>query len=203
MPLTMAGAVPLYEQYESLTPTFPVARVVSRLLSSVPVEYLRGLQSIVLTDSTRASAKKLRVSGRTIREKHCLAFYHVATPKRSAWIELFVDNIVAEWPSWAIRLSLLRDVVLAKTLFHEIGHHIEASVRGRRPDDAERYAEIWVKKLSRGYFRKRYWYLIPLILPLSYAWTRIRRSSYNKEPSPTPTHSDVLFSDPRSTQRTK
>jgi hypothetical protein len=50
-------------------------------------------------------------------------------------------------------------MVLGEVLFHEIGHHIHYT---QAPEFRERedVAEDWKKRLSKIYFRKRYWYFV-------------------------------------------
>ena len=55
---------------------------------------------------------------------------------------------------------------MSETLFHELGHHIH---RTQRPEyeGRENIAEKWSKKLSGKFIRERYWYLLPLAVPIS------------------------------------
>lgn len=132
---------------------------VERLLRSVPEDLVGSLGTIVLTDSaTIGRGKTPRVGGRKYNRSECRGFYHPATRQGEAWIELVADNIVAGWPKAILALQFPRDVVVAKTLFHEIGHHLHATV-GSAARSGEGAAEDWRLRLSRGYFPKRYWHL--------------------------------------------
>lgn len=54
---------------------------------------------------------------------------------------------------------------IADILFHEVGHHLDLSLvsPGR---GGELPANEWRKQLSRALFRKRYWYLVPIVKPI-------------------------------------
>lgn len=71
-------------------------------------------------------------------------------------------------------MPFLRDLFFAPTLFHEIGHHIHKTAR---PEFRERedVAEDWEGKLSRRYFWRRYWYLMPIIYPVALAVKLVNR----------------------------
>jgi len=82
-----------------------------------------------------------------------------------AWIELFVDKLdTGIYQFWWI--PLLREMAFAWVLFHEIGHHIDYTIKPefREKEDA---ADDWGKKLFKNFFRKEYWYLIPVRKPLA------------------------------------
>jgi hypothetical protein len=76
---------------------------------------------------------------------------------------MLIDNVLAEWPSVLLRLGVFQDLAVASALYHEIGHHIDAHIGGRR--ERETSAEEWSRKLGRIHFRRRYWYLIPVVPP--------------------------------------
>ena len=52
-------------------------------------------------------------------------------------------------------INVLRDLALAGVLFHELGHHLDATV-GAAARAGERAAEDWSVRLHRQYFRRRY-----------------------------------------------
>jgi len=86
--------------------------------------------------------------------------YHGCSSSQPAWIELFVDNVLDGCPLFLLRAPIIRDVLLLRTLYHEIGHHIENTQapvhRGK-----EATADEWMRRLGRSYFRRHYWYLRP------------------------------------------
>jgi hypothetical protein len=81
-----------------------------------------------------------------------------------------VDNIVTKTPPkgfWSFVLARFwRDGSFGDVLFHEIGHHIHATVRPEHREK-EDVAEDWRKKLWGNFGRKKYWYLVPIAKPLS------------------------------------
>jgi hypothetical protein len=148
---------------------------VERLLQSVPEDLLGGLGSIVLTDSISIGRGKThRVGGRKYDRSDCRGFYHAGTRREVAWIELVTDNMLTGWPKPVFAFQFARDVVVSETLFHEVGHHLHATVGSRGRSD-EGAAEDWRRRLTRGHFRKRYWYLRPLAQVTAFLLTVVRR----------------------------
>ena len=58
-------------------------------------------------------------------------------------------------PTWALRLRLVRSLVLGDTLYHELGHHIHAQ---QQPEHRERetVADEWQTRLLRVHVRRRH-----------------------------------------------
>jgi hypothetical protein len=135
---------------------------VERLLSSLPDGYCLGLSSVVLTETVVTNARKRRRGPRKGRGGVALGRYHQAWNKDAAWIELVVDEIVKQLPKPLDKLKIARDVIVGRVLFHEIGHHLDATL-GSMGRTGEHGAEAWEARLSRGHFRRRYGYLRPLV----------------------------------------
>jgi hypothetical protein len=141
-------------------PPFDVVASVEKMLDSVPPKYLNGLSEIVLTN-TSGLPRKLRRSvtksrGRKLRQAEARGFYYQAWNGRPAWIKIFVDNTLIHWHVWFwSRHSFTRDIPMGDILFHEIGHHIHATLR---PEHRERedLADDWKDRLRANYFRNRH-----------------------------------------------
>ena len=132
------------------------ARTVTRLLSFAPQEALIGLDAVVLTrDNTRLQRE---VHG---RRGEAVSYYHLRTRDRAPWIEIFVDRITANFPRITLRVSFIRELMIAKPLFHEVAHHRNAVVGGLRPASHELMADAWALDMSREYFARHYWYFRP------------------------------------------
>jgi hypothetical protein len=61
-----------------------------------------------------------------------------------------------------LRRSIVQDLLIGRTLYHEVGHHIH---RTRHPEykDREAVANEWRDRLMGCHMRRRYWYLrIPM-----------------------------------------
>ena len=135
-----------------------------RLLLSLNPEHVGGLQSVVLTDSASIGrGKTQRVADRKYDRKACLGFYHQEWRGEPAWIQLVTDNIVAVSP--ALPFQLFRDHEVARTLYHEVGHHLHETVGSATPG-GEAAAQYWYERLWRIHFRRRYWYLRSVALVL-------------------------------------
>lgn len=153
------------EFYRDYKPRLDAKRMVEELLTAVPSEYLTGLKSIVLTNRSALSRdqrrQKIRQGGRNHEFAKSQGAYYRATRSRPATVWLFVDNILDSLPGWALRIPMVRWVLVGSVLYHEIGHHIH---RVHKPvyRDKEDVAEDWSAKLGFRFFRKRYWYFRPL-----------------------------------------
>jgi len=162
--------VAVVEAYNQYQPPAGFRRGVETLLAGVPERCLAGLGQVILRDAEgllrRERRSKTRSRGRKVPLSACRGLYHASRSGRSAHVELFVDNIVDSWPSGLLRIPFLRDIAISETLFHELGRHMHATVA---PEFRERedVADAWRKRLRRHYFRRRYWYLLPLLWPLS------------------------------------
>ena len=158
--------VVIREAYKDFTPSVPAYSIVKRMLSYVPAKYLGGLQTIILTNAASLNHKRRRHKTWSRKKKGLIrearGLYHEPWNGEPAWIELFVDNIVASMLPAMRWLPPARDLDFAEVLFHEIGHHIHKT---KIPiyREQENVADDWAKRLSRRYYRRRYWYLLPLV----------------------------------------
>src|SRR5262245_4641154 len=119
----------IQESYRDYTPPHWIRPSVERLLSTVPAGHLSGVEAIVLTDSAAIGKDRtLRVRGRRFDRRSCRGFYHPRHGSTPAWIDLVVDNILAVWPRPLLAFGFFRDLIVADVLFHEIGHHLDATV---------------------------------------------------------------------------
>src|SRR3954469_7209227 len=92
----------------------------------------------------------------------CLGFYHRRHGGAPAFIELVVDNTVAGWPALVFAFSAVRDLILARVLFPELGHHLDGTVGAGAPT-GEAAAEDRNRRLARACFRRHYWWLRPFV----------------------------------------
>lgn len=141
-------------------PPFDVGATVERMLDSVPPKYLNGLSEIVLTNTAGLSRKQRRSvtksRGRKVKQAASAGLYFQAWKGRPAWIKIYVDNALKNWEKgfW-LKLSFYREMLLGHILFHEIGHHIHATVRPEHRE-TEDVADVWKLRLERNYFRQRH-----------------------------------------------
>jgi hypothetical protein len=158
----------VYENYKGYMPPRGVKASVEKLLSGVPKESLVGLESIVLTDSgSIGKGMTRRVQGRKYRRQSCAGFYHPRQKGNRPWIQITVDHAFCDTPRMLLCIPIIREGMLSGTLFHELGHHLDATVGAPAPT-GEAAAEAWSKRLSKIYFQKRYWYILrPLSLLLA------------------------------------
>ena len=168
------GTLPDIEaQFGEYDPPFDVVKVVRDLVAPVPERYLRGLRKVVIVDSGSLSRRdrvgKVWSRNRKYPKDRILGRYHYDNGQ--PWIEIRSDRAIGAWrglPRILKWLSLMRYIMIGDVFYHELGHHIHRTIR---PEFSEKedVADNWSRKLMANFIRKRYWYLLPVLLPVS--WT--------------------------------
>jgi hypothetical protein len=163
--LTESLQVRINETYSNYKPPVNVARVVRKLLAQVPDRYARGLDCIVLSNLSsqprRRRLGKTTSRGRRLPQSRISGLYHPKWKGRPPSIELYVDQILGRWPKWTLWMPPFCDLAIADVFYHELGHHVHLFVRPEYREK-EDVADDWRDKFMRVFFRKKYWYLIPL-----------------------------------------
>ena len=161
--------VEVTESYKAYTPPVDIAPIVRSLIRYVPEKCLPGLSRVVLTNSSGLSRQERREQtwsrGRKTHIADAHAYYHKVSTVGPARIEIFVDNVTNSCGPQLLRLPLIRDYIVANTLYHEIGHHIHQTIRPEHTDP-ETAADRWGAQLTAHFFRRRYWYLALLTYPI-------------------------------------
>jgi hypothetical protein len=162
----------IVENYHDFVPPAGLKRFIDEAMTTVPVNYLVGLKTIVLTNSSALTRdqrrQKIWQRGKTHRLAEARGAYYRATRSRPASVWLYVDNIMRPLGPWFFRVPIVGGIEFAEVLFHEIGHHIHA-VHKPVYDGKENVAEDWSKKLLRRFCRRHYWYAVPVLYPLATA----------------------------------
>ncbi len=163
--------ITIREAYKDYKPPFDVVATVNRLLNGIPPKYLAGLKTVVVSSSQNLSKKvrkaKAKARGKSYELGKRRGSYHQKWKNEPAWITLLVDNMLRHWQQSLFHFTFFRDIAVSETLFHEIGHHIH-DTRAPEYREKEDVADKWGRRLSRHYFRRRYWYLLPLFLLLRF-----------------------------------
>ena len=73
-------------------------------------------------------------------------------------IVLVVDQMFADCPELFLLLPPVKTYLIARTLYHEIGHHIHRLKQPGYRADKETVADEWRDKLLRDFAKRRYWY---------------------------------------------
>ena len=166
-----AKTVAVKEAYCGYKPPFNAAKVVRQLLASIPERYLIGLDCIVLTDMAgqprRNRLGKTTRRGRRIAQSRVAGPFHPLWNGQLPWVELYVDQILRPYPRFALWLPLIRNISIAETLFHEVGHHVHYYIRPEHREK-EDVADDWGKKFAGAYLRKKYWYLSPFVRTINF-----------------------------------
>lgn len=175
-------SVEVYERYKGYECPVPLVSAIRGMLESVPRDCLIGLQAVVLTNQAALTRRERQQMPRNVpSDLEVGGLYHSATRSGPAWIELFVDNIFGTAPKLLLRSAFIRDLLLAKPIFHELGHHIDFMTR-KQQRERERAADDLARELRRRYVRKRYWYLLPILWPV--AMLRRAMKPLHKSPPP-------------------
>ena len=157
------------------------------VLRSIDQDSLRGLGNIILRNSRELGPAERKGTMRTRSGRVSLSrakgLYYAGEAGEPARIELFIDNILSEWPRWIRRMPLLRDAIIKKVFFHELAHHLlrfRPASDSRSEIDADRLGRDW---LARS-FRQRH---PVLVYPLWAVWrvgslgVRLRASRCSKQ----------------------
>ncbi len=159
----------ILEAFDGYEPPADVRSLVEDLLATVPSQLLAGLHLVRLTNRTALGSRRKRWTwwrGRKLPLAEAAGFYHRRWQGQVACIEVFIDQAFLTAPGWALRVSLMRELLLGRVLYHEVGHHLHAT---SHPEHREReaVAEAWSKRLLRDHLRMRhrwFWALRPLIV---------------------------------------
>lgn len=138
-----------------------VARVVRRLLAATSPRNLVGLERITLLDSSRL-AKRDRIRHERRDGDFLLASYFRRHRGGPPTIEIYTDALRRSRRARYLKYPLLRDVFIARVLFHEIGHHLYYTAAPAH-GDKEKAAEAWGRQLASAVLRARYPILFPLL----------------------------------------
>jgi hypothetical protein len=175
--------VEVVEAYRDFAAPCDARSSVAELLETVPSEHLAGLRRVVLTNSAALTGARKRARswsrGKKARHSEVAGLYHAAWRGQAAWIEILVDKTLDGPPRWLLKLRLVRNLLLAWTLFHELGHHIH---KVHRPEhrEQENVADDWGSRLSREYVRRKHpiaWLTLRPVARLARWWHHRSRSS--------------------------
>jgi len=179
--LSDTHTVEVKEAYRSYSPPLDASAIVHELLRTVPDKYLTGLDCVVLTNTAGLSRRdrvgKVWSQKRKFDKSSVLGRYHGRSGNSSPYIELRVDRIILGLKGFPFRIPMLRDIVFGHVLFHEIGHHIHNTVRPEY-DQKEDVADKWAGKLNGDFVRKKYWYALPILIPVLTVYKFIRRKQW-------------------------
>jgi hypothetical protein len=171
------------ESYSGYAPPFDVKALVEKMASTVPPKFLVGLEEILLTNTAglprrirRGVTKSRKKKVRMVKAR---GLYQPKWNNRPARIEIFVDNTLVGWRKGHFWWLIPRGLDLQDVLFHEIGHHIHATIQ---PEHRERedVADVWKVRLSRNYLRQRHRLLRGTLRVLRFLFGPFYRAFYKK-----------------------
>jgi hypothetical protein len=169
----------IIEAYKDYRPRAWVRGAVEKLLLTVPPKYLMGLASVVLTNSEgqarRDRRRRFSSRGRRIPSSRVQAFYSPASRRKHPHIQIYVNRVL-KYPRWFALFPPLREAWIGVTLFHELGHHVHYTQRPEHREE-ENVANEWRNKFLKNFMRKKYWYLLPILVPAAWIVREIRYGS--------------------------
>ena len=169
--------IPLIENYNDYPAPCFIKDSINRLLSGIPQKYLIGIKSIILTNSKSLTSDRKKDDKNKLKNGwQTLAFYNPQRKSKPAFITMYIDRIIKDFPPLALKFHIIIDVIIGHVLFHEIGHHIHYS---KIPEyrDREKVADKWIGKLGRKYLWRRYWYFMLFLSPIITAYKRLKKKT--------------------------
>jgi len=157
---TLAHRIKIVEEYHEYTPPVRVRGAVELLMSHVPREHLEGLRKVVLTNSARllqSNKGKYDFYGKRQRLGELRGFY------TGGYIYLVTDRILDCYHELSLMVPIVRTLVMAEILYHELGHHINRRDQPGYRENREEAADEWRDELLFAFFEKRYWYLVRVL----------------------------------------
>jgi hypothetical protein len=151
----MPHDVKIREQYLDYKPPVILYRSLELLLRYVPDEHLADLRVITLTNSAallKSWRGKLTSEKRRVRPADCRGLYGQGN------IVLVVDQMFRDCPELLLLFPPLKTYLIARTLYHEIGHHVHKLDQPGYRAEKEKVADEWRDKLLRDFVRQRWWY---------------------------------------------
>ena len=134
-----------------------VERLLRSLIKRVPLQNLSGLSKIEILDSGEPIRTK------NSKKENVRGVYYRKTKNSEAKIQLFLDEIFGNAPGIFFYLPFLPKFMLARVLYHEIGHHCHRTLSHSVPDKrTENYAEKYYRKMMLSVFKPWFYVLLPL-----------------------------------------
>jgi hypothetical protein len=130
---------------ESKKLNFDVEKYLVKIIEYIPKTDLIGLEHIYITDLPHQWKKHLDTAAGAYFQKH---------KSTSAYIEIYLSRMFSHIKSAESmnRMIPIQNVGLARTVFHEVGHHIEKTRSHRiKKNKSENFADNYAKDLLSKY----------------------------------------------------
>ena len=128
-----------------------IEKRIEKLLKTVPQRYITGLKKIVLVN---------KISHHNY--KNAMGIYAPKSKGELPWIEIGIDQVYMRYPKLFSLTPFLGKFLLARVLYHEIGHHYQTKSKPLKRIYREKSAEKITRELLDKHF---YWWKI-FIFPL-------------------------------------
>jgi hypothetical protein len=120
--------------------------VVNDLLRHVPPEHLAGIAYVTVSGDKPLDD-----------DDDVLGQYFERYEGEPAVIVLYLETMRREVPWYLRRFPITWKILIAQTLFHEVGHHYQrfshGIAKGRQEDHAENYGDYYSRKAFPGWYR--------------------------------------------------
>lgn len=155
----MSKKVKIEEIYSGNKPTINIYNIVKNLMKYVPEKYFGGLKKIIIKNNTHENKKS--------KDKILGSYFHQSR-NNPAYIELYIDEIIdSKWPSILLFFPLIKYLLIANILYHEIGHHIHR-MHKKKYSNPEKEADDWHKELIHNFLEERYIFVYPFYKKLKF-----------------------------------
>lgn len=121
-------------------------KIVNDLLKGIPPEHVAGIAYVTVSGDRPLDD-----------DDEVLGQYFERYESEPAVIVLYLETMKREAPALFRLFPITWKILLAQTLFHEIGHHYQRFSHGiaktRQEDHAENYGDVYTRRAFPGWFR--------------------------------------------------
>jgi len=131
------------EKHTQISVPIDLVNKIEQLLKILPPGHLAGVEKVVLVDSVYSKIhKKVDIEG----------IYRGKRRDHPAYIEIAIGELVQQMPRALYYFPYFWRYLLAKVLYHEVGHHYMQSLHGIKKEEWESFAERYMRQMLRKAF---------------------------------------------------
>jgi hypothetical protein len=156
-------------------PNVDARKAIERLCRIVPREFLEGLGGVLLWDT-----EKLKEYWGDTEKVSTARYVRLKDGSKDPWIEICIDRVFHGFPKWVLKFSVITDLMLSPSFYHEIGHHIDRK-SGNNGENAEKEAEKWAKNFGSCYWLRYHFFFIALMIIVFPIGKQLAKMCRNKQ----------------------
>lgn len=147
----------IIDDHLSRSLSFDFEKNIKFLLDFIPVEHLVGLQEIKVIEYSPENKRKTAYG----------FYYGKDQGIKNPVIVICVGNLFNKIPKVVFYfIPFIPRLLLADTLFHEIGHHLQSSSHGLKKEQWENNANSYARKMTKKVFKRSKWILFIFFGPI-------------------------------------